>query len=282
MSFAFFKRAVKICGIFTALLYSVSLSASTKSGKLAIVIDDLGYQPREDAAVLAMPKEVAVAVIPSAPYAARINQQAFEQNRDILIHLPMQPLSGQKIEEGGLYLGMSQQEVGSRVQQAQNIVSHAIGLNNHMGSAATSDARLMDYLMKELHSRQLYFLDSRTVGRSVAYQTAKRRGIGALERHIFLDDSDAYEDVQAQFQKALQYARKQGTAIVIGHPRRNTIAVLQHGLQNLPQDICLVGIGSLWRAEKLPPPFIYIFSDKPATTSIPPFHTVPLLRGVPK
>ena len=53
---------------------------------------------------------------------------------------------------------------------------------------------------------------------------------------------------------------------------------------NLPDDIQLVSMGSLWRNEKIlpPKPFILIFNDIPAPTSIVPFEPIPLLRGVPR
>nr|WP_207761638.1 divergent polysaccharide deacetylase family protein [Caviibacterium pharyngocola] len=274
------KSAVKILFFSTALF---PIFSAAQPARLAIVIDDIGYHPKEDAAILAIPKEISVAIIPSAPYAKQRNQQAKQQNRDILIHLPMQPLSQQKIEEGGIRLGMSQEEVAQRVKNSKAIVSHAIGMNNHMGSAATADSDLMLKLMNVLREQHLFFLDSRTIGRSVAGKIAKQQGVNSLDRHIFLDDSDEFADVQRQFQLSLQYARKHGTAIVIGHPRKNTVAVLQAGLKNLPQDIQLVGMGSLWRKEKVipPKPFIMLFNDKPAPTSVAPFEDVPLLRGVP-
>ncbi|MDO4627523.1 MAG: divergent polysaccharide deacetylase family protein [Pasteurellaceae bacterium] len=252
--------------------------------KLAIVIDDVGYHQQEDANVFTMPKAIAVAIIPAAPYARERNQQAYAQGRDILIHMPMQPMSNQAIEEGGLHLGMSQQQVSQRVQQAQEIVSHAIGMNNHMGSAATVDETLMHYLMAELQRQKLFFLDSRTIGHSVASKVAKHYGVKSLERHIFLDDSNKLSDVQYQFQQAINYARKHGVAVVIGHPRKNTLVVLQTGLSQLPSDIQLVSIGSLWRDEKAVPikPFILLFNDIPAPTSVAPFERQELLRGVPE
>ena len=81
----------------------------------------------------------------------------------------------------------------------------------------------------------------------------------------------------------MQYAQKYGTAIAIGHPRKNTIAVLQAGIANLPSDVQLVSMGSLWRNEKVvpPKPFIFLFSAEPAPTSTPPYENVPSLRGVP-
>ncbi|HHF5276348.1 TPA: divergent polysaccharide deacetylase family protein [Haemophilus influenzae] len=275
------KSAVKNFIVFSTALYT---SFSFAQSKLAIVIDDVGYHSKEDAAIFAMPREISVAIIPAAPYARARNQEAKSQGRDILIHMPMQPVSAVKIEDGGLHLGMSEAQVNDRVNTAKNIVRDAIGMNNHMGSAATADPQLMTYLMTALQEKHLFFLDSRTIGKSVAGKIAKEQGVRSLDRHIFLDDSNEFADVQRQFKAAIHYARKHGSAIAIGHPRANTIAVLQAGLNNLPEDIQLVGMGNLWRNEKVipPKPFILLFSEMPAPTSIEPFEPVGLLRGVPK
>lgn len=282
MSEVRFQCAVKSLSVFLTALFSLSVQA--QMSKLAIVIDDIGYHPKEDAEIYAMPKEISVAIIPSAPYAPQRNHQAQMQGRDILIHMPMQPVSNIRIEEGGLYVGMSHDEIAQRVRSARSIVKNAIGMNNHMGSAATADIPLMTALMQELRKYHLFFLDSRTIGKSVAGKIAKEQGVQSLDRHIFLDDSDALADVQRQFQLALQYAKNHGTAIVIGHPRPNTVAVLQAGLANLPADIQLVSMSSLWRNEKVmpPKPFILLFSDLSAPTNRVPYEAVPLLRGVPR
>lgn len=275
------KSAVKNFIVFSTALYT---SFSFAQSKLAIVIDDVGYHLKEDAAIFAMPREISVAIIPAAPYARARNQEAKSQGRDILIHMPMQPVSAVKIEDGGLHLGMSEAQVNDRVNTAKNIVRDAIGMNNHMGSAATADPQLMTYLMTALQEKHLFFLDSRTIGKSVAGKIAKEQGVRSLDRHIFLDDSNEFADVQRQFKAAIHYARKHGSAIAIGHPRQNTIAVLQAGLRNLPEDIQLVGMGNLWRNEKVipPKPFILLFTEMPAPTSMEPFEPVGVLRGVPK
>ncbi|HHV6304807.1 TPA: divergent polysaccharide deacetylase family protein, partial [Haemophilus influenzae] len=271
------KSAVKNFIVFSTALYT---SFSFAQSKLAIVIDDVGYHLKEDAAIFAMPREISVAIIPAAPYARARNQEAKSQGRDILIHMPMQPVSAVKIEDGGLHLGMSAAQVNDRVNTAKNIVRDAIGMNNHMGSAATADPQLMTYLMTALQEKHLFFLDSRTIGKSVAGKIAKEQGVRSLDRHIFLDDSNEFADVQRQFKAAIHYARKHGSAIAIGHPRPNTIAVLQAGLRNLPEDIQLVGMGNLWRNEKVipPKPFILLFTEMPAPTSMEPFEPVGLLR----
>ncbi|KAE9531001.1 divergent polysaccharide deacetylase family protein [Testudinibacter aquarius] len=267
----------------TALCCFLLLSGSGFAARLAIVIDDIGYRA-DDQKIYNLPKEISVAIIPSAPNAMARAKQAKQQARDILIHQPMQPKAKMKLEKEGLLLGMSAEQVANNIEYARQKVPYAIGLNNHMGSAATADRTLMTHLMQQLQRHKLFFLDSRTIGSSVAIKVARENGVVALDRHIFLDDSDDYADVQRQFNLSLQYARKHGTAIVIGHPRKNTIKVLQQGIANLPQDIQLVGMGSLWRNEKVipPKPFILLFNDLPASTSVAPFIKYPLLRGVPE
>ncbi len=260
------------------------ISPLAEAGKLAILIDDIGYRAKEDSAIYALPKEVSVAIIPVAPYATARANKAFEQQRDVLIHLPMEPQTRQSIEAGALLVGMNETQIATLIKNAQMQVPNAIGLNNHMGSKATTDKKTMQYLMKSLSQQNLAFLDSKTAGNSVAYKTAKEYGIKALERHIFLDDSDEFNDVQRQFSNAIHYARKHGVAVMIGHPRKNSVEVLENGIANLPADIQLVSLRELWNGDESEPvkPFIMLFDIEPALTSKAPYQVVPLLRGVPK
>ncbi|HJF74242.1 MAG TPA: divergent polysaccharide deacetylase family protein [Gallibacterium anatis] len=272
------KYCIK-CLLALLMLFSLSPNAA----QLAIVIDDIGYRQHEDNAIFALPLAVNVAIIPSAPYAQQRAKQAHQQGRDTLIHMPMQAKSNIKLEANGLVLGLTPSQVSYRIDLAKNIIPNAIGMNNHMGSAATSDSGLMHILMQQLAQRGLSFLDSKTIGNSVAVKIAKQYGVSALERNIFLDDNNEYDNIQRQFQRAIQYARKHQTAIVIGHPRKNTIAVLQQQLSHLPADIELIKISQLWQqSPQLLQPFNFWFSDIPAPTSKPPFYFQENLRGIPQ
>lgn len=278
LNFTIFLQIVLVLQIF------MFFSPLTQAAQIAIVIDDVGYRVKEDREILSLPKEVSVAIIPDAPYAAERAKEAYAQKRDILIHLPMQPKSKQLIEANSVKIGDSEEKIRKLIEHSRSQVPYAIGLNNHMGSGATSDPATMQHLMKVLKEHSLFFLDSKTIGSSVAANTARQFGVNALERDIFLDDSDLLSDVQKQFSQAVQYARKNGVAVVIGHPRKNTISVLKQHLAQLPKDIELIGVGALWRNEKVVPekPFIILFEQEPALTSVPPYESVPLLRGIPK
>ena len=143
--------SIRINKRFTLLIFLqilVLTAPLAMATKLAIVIDDIGYRAKEDNAIYAMPKEISVAIIPSAPHATARAKQAFEQHRDILIHLPMQPQNHlQPIEAGALSVGMSEERVEQLISTSKDLVPYAIGLNNHMESKATTDRTTMEKLM---------------------------------------------------------------------------------------------------------------------------------------
>lgn len=226
------------------LLVGGTLTGYAHAGKLAIVIDDVGYRPA-DQAVMRLPLPVTVAILPVAPHAARMAEQAAKQQRDALIHMPMQPRGSTRVEAGALHTGMDAAAVRRTLEQALQVVPHARGLNNHMGSAATADPALMQLLMQELKARHLLFLDSRTTAATVAESTARRFGVPTLRRTVFLDDNNSLTKVQAEFQRAVSMARHKGWAVAIGHPRPNTLKVLQEGLAHLPADVQLISLRAL-------------------------------------
>jgi len=100
-------------------------------------------------------------------------------------------------------------------------------MNNHMGSLATTDADVMGVVISSLKKKGLYFIDSLTSPRSVAYEIAKVQGIPADIRSVFLDNNRDKNEIQAQFKKAIAIARRRGSAIAIGHVHLETLQVLR-------------------------------------------------------
>jgi polysaccharide deacetylase 2 family uncharacterized protein YibQ len=110
-------------------------------------------------------------------------------------------------------------------------VPGAVGVNNHEGSALTENKEAMKFLMAELKARNLFFLDSLTNPKSVAYATAIEFGMKAARRDVFLDnegDNPAY--IRDQLATLVDIARKHGKAIGIGHPHPVTLSELRKWL----------------------------------------------------
>ena len=231
--------------IFVVAVSLLTCSASAFAGKLAIVIDDFGYRPQTENQVLAMPAALSVAVLPNAPHAREMATKAHNAGHEVLIHLPMAPLSKQPLEKDTLRPEMSSAEIERIISDAVSKVPYATGLNNHMGSAMTSSLFGMQKVMQALERYDLYFLDSMTIGNSQAMRAASGTGVKVIKRKVFLDDTQNEGDIRIQFNRAIELARRSGSAIAIGHPHPSTVRVLQQMIYNLPADITLVRAGSL-------------------------------------
>lgn len=223
-----------------AMLSLLLLSYAAQAGKLAIVIDDVGYRPTEENKVLQMPQAISVAVLPNAPHAREMATKAHQSGHEVLIHLPMAPLSKQPLEKDTLTPEMSSEEVSRIMRNAVNNVPFAVGLNNHMGSRMTSSLPGMQKVMQALNHYNLYFLDSMTIANSQAIPAAQGTQVKVLKRRVFLDDSQESNAIRQQFSRAVKLAQRDGYAIAIGHPHPTTVRVLQQMLPTLPADITLV------------------------------------------
>lgn len=155
------------------------------AGKLAIVIDDFGYRPHTENQVLAMPSTLSVAVLPNAPHAREMAIKAHNSGHEVLIHLPMAPLSKQPLEKDTLRPEMSSEEIERIIRDAVSKVPNAVGLNNHMGSAMTSSLFGMQKVMQALERYDLYFPDSMTIGNSQAMRAASGTGVKVIKRKVF-------------------------------------------------------------------------------------------------
>lgn len=229
----------------TLLIATLSLNSFSAPAKLAIVIDDFGYRRHNEEQILKLPAAVSVAILPNAPLTKEMDNKAHQQGHEILIHMPMEPISKQPLERDTLRPTMSKEEIQRIIAQAIHNVPHAKGMNNHMGSAMTSDLFAMQRVMSTLSHYQLYFLDSMTIGSSKAAQAAEGTSVQVVKRKVFLDDDQSEAAVLKQFNLAVKMAQKNGSAIAIGHPHPSTVSVLKSMVPRLPPDVVLVPVSAL-------------------------------------
>ena len=216
--------------------------------RIAIIIDDLGYQLEIGQRSVNLPGPVACAILPSTPRAAMVAEAAFAKGKDVLLHLPLQPVS--KINQpdpGGIVLDMSREQFATTFSADLESVPHAIGVNSHRGSMLTRHPGHMGWLMEELRMRgDLIFVDSYTTAKSVALQIARENGVPAVKRDVFLDPDRTPETAEREFGRLKMLARKNGAAVGIGHPYPSTLALLEREIPKLAdQGIELVSIREL-------------------------------------
>lgn len=247
-------RALLIGGI---CAIQVSVGAETRP-RVAIIIDDLGYQLAAGERAISLPGPVAYAVLPGAPRAVQLARLAHNRGKEVLLHLPLQAAADPQGEEtDGLLLDMSMRQFRQAVGERIDAVPHVIGVNTHRGSLLTRHPGHMRWLMDEISNRgNLFFVDSYTTPQSVALRIAREQGVQAARRDVFLDPDRDPQTVRREFARLKRIASAQGFAIGIGHPYPATLDYLADALPTLEADgIELVGIRDLVlfnRGERVP------------------------------
>ncbi|OLS61192.1 divergent polysaccharide deacetylase family protein [Pseudomonas putida] len=229
------------CLALLCLLTGLAYAAPVQQPRayLSVIIDDLGQNPARDSRTLALPGPVTMAIMPDTPHATDFARQAHKAGRTVILHMPMDPATGPYAWHPGTPLP----ELEQRLNAALAKVPYAAGVNNHMGSRMTAQPEAMAWLMGELQRRDLFFVDSRTSAATVAAAKAQALGLASLSRDVFLDDVRTPEAIAGQLRIAVELARKQGTAVVIGHPYPQTLEVLERELPRLKaQGVELIGL----------------------------------------
>jgi len=215
---------------------------------IAIIIDDLGQQRDYSLAVTRLPGPVACSVLPHTPWAAQVSAAATASGKEVMLHLPLQAMDISRLAGvGEISLDNSRQELQQILAADLASVPNAVGVNNHMGSLITRHPGHMAWLMSEIAAYQhLFFVDSYTTAQSIAGDMAADYGIPVTRRNIFLDNQPGEDQLMYEYRRLLSLARKQGSALAIGHPYPETTAFLQRVLPHLPdQGIRLVSVAEL-------------------------------------
>ncbi len=216
--------------------------------RIAIIIDDLGYQLEAGQRSIKLPGPVACAILPGTPRAKSLAEAAFANGKEVLLHLPLQSISQDSpTEPGGILLDMSRDQFAMMFSANLESVPYAIGVNSHRGSMLTRHPGHMSWLMEEIRRRgNLIFVDSYTTHKSIALQLARESGVPAVKRDVFLDADRRPETVEREFRRLKKLAKKKGAAVGIGHPYATTLALLEREIPKLLDDgIELVSISEL-------------------------------------
>jgi hypothetical protein len=193
---------------------------------VALVVDDLGRSVADVGRLAELGVPVSYAVLPFETRTAEVVAELRRRGAEVLLHLPMEGRNGADPGLGALTVGMSEAALAAATREALAAVPGAVGVNNHMGSVLSADASAMRVVLRELAGRGVFFLDSRTTADSVAYPAARELGMAAAERDVFLDPDLDPEAIRAQFHRLLDLARREGSAVAIGHPHPATLQVL--------------------------------------------------------
>lgn len=233
----------------TASVPARERTAAPARARIAIVIDDLGNDREALERIARWPFAVGGAVLPGLPGSADAARRLAASGKEVLLHLPMEPDGYPLVQPGpGVILRSDDDEkIAHTLIDDLASVPGAVGVNNHMGSAATADPRVMRAVVRVLAERGLFLLDSRTSEATVARRVADEAALPAVSRRVFLDAIPKAAAIERAYRELLTTARREGEAIAIGHPHPATLDLLERELPRL-EGVRLVRVSELARA----------------------------------
>ncbi|MFW5824885.1 MAG: divergent polysaccharide deacetylase family protein [Marinobacter sp.] len=214
---------------------------------IAIIIDDMGANAIQGQRLIDLDQPLTLAFLPYRRYTTELATRAHQQQKEVMLHAPMDNTRQIGLGAGGLTASMDQLALTTTLRRSLRAVPHVQGVNNHMGSLLTQLPEHMAWVMEELENYPLYFVDSRTIATTVAGQMAEEKKVPTLTRDVFLDHEQTREFVDQQFKLLIRMARKNGTAIAIGHPHPVTVDYLEKALPELDeQGIAVATVSAVW------------------------------------
>lgn len=205
-------------------------------GKIAIVIDDWGYNKNNFAVLDKIHYPFTAAVLPNLSYSRQAAVELHRRGLEIILHLPMEPQGDEAQEKNTVLTSFSENEIKKIMDRDLDMLIYAKGANNHMGSKATEDPKTMEMVVAELKKRDLYFLDSCVTAKTVCPIAAAKFDIPFAKRDVFLDNEDDPEYIRQQLNKLKEIAEKKGYAVGIGHDRKNTMEVLSEAMPEIADE----------------------------------------------
>ncbi|MBO8142326.1 MAG: divergent polysaccharide deacetylase family protein [Firmicutes bacterium] len=201
---------------------------------IAVVIDDWGYAWPAAGDFLRFPEPLTVAVLPHLPLSEDHARQAAEAGFEVILHMPMEAENqAMDIGPGGIYTSMDDETIAGAVRSALAALPGVRGLNNHMGSRATSDPRVMGAVLGVLAERGLFYLDSFTSRATVGPDVAEAAGVPYAVNQVFLDHINEPDHIRRQIRRLVRLSLEQGAAVGIGHVRPQTYEALMDMLPEI-------------------------------------------------
>lgn len=219
---------------------------------MTVIMDDLGRSTATAKALLELPEPVTFAILPDEAKAVQVAEIAHAAGHEVMLHVPMEPHGFPATNPGddALFVKYSDAVIKDRLETLLGRIPHVVGANNHMGSRFTEDARALAPVMQVMQEKRLFFVDSRTTGKSQVPEVAHRAGVPTLNRDVFLDNVADVEAIRHEIRRLEQKARTAGMAVGICHPYPETIEALRRELPGMAgRGVTVVPVSVLLRKQ---------------------------------
>ncbi len=210
----------------------------------ALIFDDLGTSIKEIKDLYELNIPLTISVFPEEKFSKNVAYIGHRCGFSVLIHLPLEPKrpidSFTNVKETFIGRHHSRRQNQYLLRKYLNSLRIAIGVNNHMGSKATEDRKIMSLVLNYLKRDNLVFIDSRTSLDSIACEVAARIGVRCKTSDGFVDSAGEAAAIREKIQVLIERGRQKGKMIIIAHPHQTTLNVLREVMPDLKKQVQFV------------------------------------------
>ncbi|MCH2394873.1 divergent polysaccharide deacetylase family protein [Oceanibaculum sp.] len=216
--------------------YAHPFAPTEQRPRIAIAITGLGLSgAATEAAIQDLPSEVTLAF---TPYASRLTEwipMARAAGHEVMLALPMEPISFPQSDPGPqtLLTSLSPVENLDRMEWALGRFTGYVGVVDLEGSRFTTSEQSLMPILQALKDRGLMYLDSKRASTSLAAQVAANIDLPYSVNSRFLDDEASRIAIDRALADLERLARSSGSAVGIGHPYPVTLERLRAWLPTL-------------------------------------------------
>jgi polysaccharide deacetylase 2 family uncharacterized protein YibQ len=188
---------------------------------VAILLTELGPSPTLVETILQkLPPQVSLAFLPFAAQTATLAQAAQKSGHELLVDIPMEPVTYPDEDPGpdALMSSVTAAENDRRLAFDLGRFSGYSGLVNYMGSRFTTLEDSMKPVLAAVKAGKLFYVDTHSNPLSVAPALARAMEVPFAVADLQLDAETSRETLDADLTKLEDDARRDGTALAVIAP----------------------------------------------------------------
>ncbi|MEA1937548.1 MAG: divergent polysaccharide deacetylase family protein [Pseudomonadota bacterium] len=200
-------------------VYARPFATMNNAPRIAIVMSNLGLsQSTTKAAINELPPDVTLAFAPYAENLDTLFQTARTAGHEVLLSLPMEPLTYPRDDPGPKPL-LTTNSDNQNIDNLAWMLSRAqgyVGVTNFMGSRFTADAARLRPILKIMKNRGLMVLDARATSHSEMIRIAKETGLPRAANNRYIDHVAKAAIIDEHLRTLEHIAAETGAAVGIG------------------------------------------------------------------
>lgn len=188
--------------------------------RMAIIVYGFGDDLELATSFVKLAAPFAVALPAGTRDGARLFKAAREQGREVVLHLPLEPINYPQVDPGPgtILVTMKPQDITRTVRRYLDQSGPVAAVANHMGSLATQDMTVMAAIFRELHRQRIPFLHVSPAAGAVCKALSSDLGVAYAEPDAVVEyeaRATAPAVLEQRWKSLLEDARNRGQFVVL-------------------------------------------------------------------